>query len=133
MPCCPCAALTVHAVPSPAIEGTGYAILNTSSYPVLPAAALAPPHYPRPCYYHHHSHNLPCPTAQEARIGLADRIFTRLASWETAAMPQSTFMIDLSQVAGRAEHAEGFAVALLEEAVGGALGARCLHALVACR
>ena len=39
------------------------------------------------------------PSAQEARVGLTDRIFTRLASSESAAAPQSTFMIDLSQVA----------------------------------
>ncbi len=32
-------------------------------------------------------------------MGLTDRIFTRLASRESAAAPQSTFMIDLSQVA----------------------------------
>lgn len=36
---------------------------------------------------------------QEARVGLTDRIFTRLASRESAATPQSTFMIDLSQIA----------------------------------
>ncbi len=34
-----------------------------------------------------------------ARVGLCDRIFTRVASREAAAVPQSAFMIDLTQVA----------------------------------
>ena len=37
--------------------------------------------------------------ASSARIGLVDRIFTRLASREAAALPQSAFMLDLTQVA----------------------------------
>jgi DNA mismatch repair protein MSH5 len=37
--------------------------------------------------------------AASARVGLTDRIFTRVASREAAALPQSAFMIDLSQVA----------------------------------
>jgi DNA mismatch repair protein MSH5 len=37
--------------------------------------------------------------ATSARIGLTDRIFTRVASREAAAVPKSTFMIDLSQIA----------------------------------
>ncbi|KAL4443274.1 hypothetical protein ABPG75_011011 [Micractinium tetrahymenae] len=37
--------------------------------------------------------------AASARIGLCDRIFTRVASREAAALPQSAFMIDLTQVA----------------------------------
>ena len=37
--------------------------------------------------------------AASARVGLADRIFTRVASREAAAVPQSTFMIDLTQIA----------------------------------
>ena len=37
--------------------------------------------------------------AASARVGLVDRIFTRLASREAAALPQSAFMLDLTQVA----------------------------------
>lgn len=37
--------------------------------------------------------------AAEATIGLTDRIFTRIASQESVSVPQSTFMIDLSQLA----------------------------------
>ena len=42
---------------------------------------------------------------QSAVIGLTDRIFTRVATLESAAVPQSSFMIDLSQVAGMLRHA----------------------------
>jgi hypothetical protein len=45
-----------------------------------------------------------CPM-QSAVIGLTDRIFTRVATLESAAVPQSSFMIDLSQVAGMLRHA----------------------------
>ena len=37
--------------------------------------------------------------AAEATIGLTDRIFTRIASQDSVSVPQSTFMIDLSQLA----------------------------------
>ncbi len=37
--------------------------------------------------------------AAEATIGLTDRIFTRIASHDSVSVPQSTFMIDLSQLA----------------------------------
>lgn len=37
--------------------------------------------------------------AAEATIGLTDRIFTRIASQESVNVAQSTFMIDLSQLA----------------------------------
>ena len=37
--------------------------------------------------------------AAEATIGLTDRIFTRIASQESVSVPQSTFLIDLSQLA----------------------------------
>lgn len=37
--------------------------------------------------------------AAEATIGLTDRIFTRIASQNSVQVPQSTFMIDLSQLA----------------------------------
>lgn len=37
--------------------------------------------------------------AESATVGLTDRIFTRVVTRESGAVPQSTFMIDLSQVA----------------------------------
>lgn len=37
--------------------------------------------------------------ADEAVVGIVDRIFTRITSKEATAIPQSTFMIDLSQMA----------------------------------
>ncbi|KAL3151543.1 MutS protein msh5, variant 2 [Trebouxia sp. C0009 RCD-2024] len=37
--------------------------------------------------------------AAEATIGLTDRIFTRIASQDSVSVPQSTFMVDLSQLA----------------------------------
>lgn len=37
--------------------------------------------------------------AAEATIGLTDRIFTRIASQDSVTVPQSTFMVDLSQLA----------------------------------
>ena len=37
--------------------------------------------------------------AAEATVGLTDRIFTRIASQDSVSVPQSTFMIDLSQLA----------------------------------
>ena len=38
-------------------------------------------------------------------MGLTDRIFTRVASQESAAVPQSAFLIELSQVAAMLRHA----------------------------
>lgn len=38
--------------------------------------------------------------AQEATVGLITRIFTRLMSKESAALPLSGFMLDLCQVGG---------------------------------
>ncbi len=37
--------------------------------------------------------------ASEAIIGMTDRIFTRLVSSKTAGLSQSTFLIDLTQIA----------------------------------
>lgn len=37
--------------------------------------------------------------AEEAVIGLTDRIFTRIVSTDASSLPQSTFMTDLTQVA----------------------------------
>ena len=43
--------------------------------------------------------------AAEAMVGLTDRIFTRIATHETVAVPQSAFLMDLSQVAAMLRHA----------------------------
>ena len=37
-------------------------------------------------------------------MGLTDRIFTRVASQESVAVPQSAFLIELSQVAAMLRH-----------------------------
>lgn len=39
--------------------------------------------------------------AEKAIIGLTDRIFTRIATVETSALPQSSFTIDVNQVGER--------------------------------
>ena len=36
--------------------------------------------------------------AEEAIIGVTDRIFTRIVSTDANSLPQSTFMMDLSQI-----------------------------------
>ncbi len=38
-------------------------------------------------------------------MGLTDRIFTRIATHETVAVPQSAFLMDLSQVSAMLRHA----------------------------
>ena len=38
-------------------------------------------------------------------MGLTNRIFTRIATHETVAVPQSAFMMDMSQVASMLRHA----------------------------
>lgn len=45
--------------------------------------------------------------AEEAVVGLTDRIFTRLVSDEASSRPQSTFMIDLTQISTMLRHATG--------------------------
>ena len=45
--------------------------------------------------------------ASEAIIGLTDRIFTRLVSTKTAGLAQSTFMIDLTQIAAMLKSSTG--------------------------
>ena len=42
--------------------------------------------------------------AAEATVGLTDRIFTRIATHETVAVPQSAFLMDLSQVSAMLRH-----------------------------
>ena len=39
--------------------------------------------------------------AERAIIGLTDRIFTRISTVETSALPQSSFTIDVNQVSKR--------------------------------
>jgi DNA mismatch repair protein MSH5 len=53
--------------------------------------------------------------AEEATIGLVDRIFTRVASHEAAAVPQSTFLIDLSQTAAMLRLATPRSLLILDE------------------
>nr|AKI32383.1 DNA mismatch repair protein MSH5 [Watanabea reniformis] len=53
--------------------------------------------------------------AAEAVIGLTDRIFTRIASQEALTLPQSTFMIDLSQISGMLRHATGRSLCIIDE------------------
>lgn len=43
--------------------------------------------------------------AEKAVIGLTDRIFTRIATVETSAVPQSAFTIDVNQVVRRGDDA----------------------------
>ena len=43
--------------------------------------------------------------AAGATVGLTDRIFTRIAAQETLAVPQSAFLMELSQVAAMLRHA----------------------------
>lgn len=61
--------------------------------------------------------------AEEARVGLVDRIFTRVASRETAAVPQSTFMIDLSQLAAMLRLATPRSLCIIDEFGKGTLAA----------
>ena len=51
--------------------------------------------------------------AAEATIGLTDRIFTRIASQDSVSVPQSTFMVDLSQLATMLQLATPRCVAVL--------------------
>lgn len=41
--------------------------------------------------------------AEKAIIGLTDRIFTRIATVETSALPQSSFTIDVNQAGKKRE------------------------------
>eukprot|EP00898_Chlorokybus_atmophyticus_P000112 jgi/Chlat1/1100/Chrsp110S00058 len=53
--------------------------------------------------------------ADECVIGLTDRIFTRIASQESAVVPQSTFMVDLHQVASMLRHATSRSLCIIDE------------------
>lgn len=60
--------------------------------------------------------------ADEAQIGLTDRIFTRLASKESAAIPQSTFLVDLTQVSAMLRHSTERSLCIIDEFGKGTLG-----------
>nr|XP_024357011.1 DNA mismatch repair protein MSH5-like isoform X4 [Physcomitrium patens] len=53
--------------------------------------------------------------AEAAVIGLTDRIFTRVSSKETMAVQQSTFMIDLHQIAFMLRHATSRSLCVIDE------------------
>ncbi|GBG58910.1 hypothetical protein CBR_g24261 [Chara braunii] len=53
--------------------------------------------------------------ADECILGLCDRIFTRILSKETALLPQSTFMIDLNQIAVMLRHATSKSLCIIDE------------------
>ncbi|KAH8942338.1 hypothetical protein BDL97_14G094000 [Sphagnum fallax] len=53
--------------------------------------------------------------AEKAIVGLTDRIFTRIASKETMAVSQSSFMIDLHQIAIMLRHATSKSLCLIDE------------------
>lgn len=42
--------------------------------------------------------------AESAKIGLIDRIFSRITSRESVSVAQSTFLLDLNQIAGMLHH-----------------------------
>ena len=56
-------------------------------------------------------------------MGLTDRIFTRLASREAAALPQSAFLMDLSQVSSMLRLATERSLCILDEFGKGTLAA----------
>mgnify|MGYP001104604435 CR=1 FL=1 len=53
--------------------------------------------------------------AAKALVGVADRIFTRIHSLETASLRQSTFAIDVSQVGAMLHHATPRSLLLIDE------------------
>ena len=53
--------------------------------------------------------------AESARIGLTDRIFTRLVSRETVTVAESAFAIDLGQIAVMVQHATPQSLLLVDE------------------
>lgn len=53
--------------------------------------------------------------ADEATVGLADRIITRIVSQERLVMQQSTFMIDLTQVATMLRRATSRSLVIIDE------------------
>jgi len=57
---------------------------------------------------------LPC---EDAIIGICDRIFTRIESVETCTVPQSTFTIDLNQMATMLRRCTSKSLLLIDEVV----------------
>lgn len=53
--------------------------------------------------------------ARSARIGLVDRVFTRVGAWDDLAMGQSTFMVEMTEVANILHHATGKSLIILDE------------------
>jgi len=53
--------------------------------------------------------------AREARIGLADRIFTRIGAQDEIAAGQSTFMVEMVETANILNHATGRSLLVLDE------------------
>lgn len=53
--------------------------------------------------------------AQSAHIGLVDRIFTRVGASDDLASGQSTFMVEMTEVAQILEHASGRSLLILDE------------------
>ena len=53
--------------------------------------------------------------ARSARIGLADRIFTRLGSGDELARGQSTFMVEMTETANILNHASSRSLVILDE------------------
>jgi DNA mismatch repair protein MSH5 len=53
--------------------------------------------------------------ADEAEVGVVDRIFTRVATREAASVPQSSFLIDLSQVAAMLRLATPRSLLIIDE------------------
>jgi DNA mismatch repair protein MutS len=53
--------------------------------------------------------------AQQARIGIADRIFTRVGAVDDLAAGQSTFMVEMAETANILHHATSRSLVLLDE------------------
>ena len=53
--------------------------------------------------------------AKSARIGVADRIFTRVGASDNLAAGQSTFMVEMSETANILNHASGRSLVILDE------------------
>jgi DNA mismatch repair protein MutS len=53
--------------------------------------------------------------AQSARIGLVDRVFTRVGASDDLGGGQSTFMVEMSEVATILEHASARSLLILDE------------------
>jgi DNA mismatch repair protein MSH5 len=63
-------------------------------------------------YLAHAGSFVPC---EKAVVGLVDRIFTRITSSESVSIAQSTFTIDLTQVATMLQNATPRSLCLIDE------------------